>query len=404
MMLKRFVGVVVALVVGVQAGMLSAQQLRQPDASAVGQSGAWPGGGAGQGAWTVQPLPPVDGAAALGGVRPAGFVEPAEQASAWQQPAAQNLAAPVPGGVVGQAEAPVPVVTEAELDEVEPIELVPTPPKKRATGLGDFWGYRYEQTSMDWIVGDEFGMFSWNGDHYQPAGIESGLGVGIDIHWINGPSRTDMPPRLYDFSIAYQCRRRFGPLGYDVAASVMASSDFEGSAREGIRFPAHAVGFLQVCPTADLVFGVDYLDRGDIKLLPVAGLIWTPRDDVRLELVFPRPRATFRLPECGWPWGGGGDAPAPAAVPGACPPREHRLYIAGELGGGSWAIERIGQYDDFATYRDLRLSVGLECVDTGGMRSAIEFSYLFARRLEFTSGDGNGPLEDAAMIRWICSY
>ncbi len=70
---------------------------------------------------------------------------------------------------------------------------------------------------------------------------------------------------MFDFSIGYQHRDRLGVFSYDVAASVMASSDFEGSSREGIRFPGHAVGFLSVGPRTELVFGVDYLDRGDCR-------------------------------------------------------------------------------------------------------------------------------------------
>ena len=160
-------------------------------------------------------------------------------------------------------------------------------------------------------------MFSIVWDHYEKSGINKSFGVGMGFHFLAGPDQTDMPPRVFDFSLAYQIRQRLGPLAFDLAASVMASSDFKGNARKGILFPSHAVGFLSVGPALDLVFGVDYLDRGDIKLLPVAGLIWIPNPDMRFELVFPRPRAVFQLTD------------------------RHRLYLAGELGGGSWAIERV---------------------------------------------------------------
>ena len=60
--------------------------------------------------------------------------------------------------------------------------------------------------------------------------------------------------------------------------------------------------------------------------------------------------------------------------------------------------------DDLATYRDLRVSFGLECADQGGIRSAIEVAYLFERRLIFTSGNGNMRLDDTAMLRWITCY
>ncbi len=274
-----------------------------------------------------------------------------------------------------------PLSGDAVATDVPPtIDLLVEPPK--AQPLDAFWGYRYESSSLDWVVGggDEFGRFSLAWDHYCQSGVNHGLGVGLQFHFLSGPQRTDMPPRVYDFSVGYQHRDRLGLLGYDVAVSVMASSDFEGDSSEGIRFPSHAVGFLSVCPTTELVFGVDYLHRGDVKLLPVAGLILLPHPDVRLEVVFPRPRVVFQLTET------------------------HRLYVGGELGGGTWAVERVTMVDDLATYRDLQLSVGLQCVKEDGRRSALEIGYLFDRRLEYTSGHGDYHPNDTAMIRLVDTF
>jgi hypothetical protein len=265
-------------------------------------------------------------------------------------------------------------------DEVGEVDLLVETPQVQP--LDAFLGYRYEASSLDWIIGggDQFGVFSINGDHYQHSGVQSGAGVGLGIHFLAGPERTDMPPRVFDFSIAYQHRQRLGWLGYDVAASVTASSDFEGSAREGIRFPSHAVGFLDLGPRAELVFGVDYLDRGDVKLLPVGGLIVFPHPAARFEIVFPRPRAVFQLTD------------------------DYRLYVAGELGGGTWAVERFATVDDLATYRDLRVGVGLQRAKGDGPRTALEVSYLFDRRLEFASGVGDYRPDDTAMIRLITTF
>ena len=248
--------------------------------------------------------------------------------------------------------------------------------------LDGFLGYRYQSNPHEWIVGggDQFGMFSFKRDHYQRAGVNHGVDVGIQLHFLSGPVRTDMPPRVYDFSIAYQHRDRLGAFGYDVAAAVTASSDFEGSSRQGIRFPGHAVGFLSVGPTTELVLGVDYLDRGDVKLLPVVGLIAVPHPNVRLELIFPRPRVVFRLTD------------------------RHQLYVGGELGGGTWAIERVTMVDDLATYRDLRLSVGLQRVKDSNRSWAVEIGYLFDRRLEYTSGNGDYSPIDTAMIRFVETF
>lgn len=248
--------------------------------------------------------------------------------------------------------------------------------------LDDFMGYRYSAGSLGWIPGggDQFGMFSIVSDHYQKAGITHGLNAGLGFHFLAGPRQTDMPPRVYDFSLAYQLRQRLGPLAFDLCASVLAASDFNGNARKGILFPGHGVGYLTIHPDVDLVFGVDYLDRGDIKLLPVGGIVWTPTPELRFELVFPRPRAVFQFND------------------------RNRFYVSGELGGGSWAIERVSRENDLATYRDLRVCIGIETVQTDGRCSALEVGYLFDRRLEYTSGIGDMPLNDSVIMRLVTRY
>lgn len=279
----------------------------------------------------------------------------------------------LPPGVALATDVPVCPVPVCD----EPVIETPCVP-----GLDEFLGYRYDASSLDWIFGDDdqFGMFSLVWDHYLAGGQNTGIGLGLKIHFLDGPVRTEMPPRLFDFSIAFQSRKRLGNFSYDVAASVMASGDFEASNREGILLPGHAVGFWHCGPTAAVVFGVDYLDRGDVALLPVGGLILMPHEDVRLELVFPRPRVVFRVTDT------------------------HRLFVRGELGGGTWDVFRANVGDDVATYRDLRLCVGLECVGEDGDRQALEIGYLFDRRLEYNSGIGDYRLKDTAMIRLIQTF
>ena len=391
MVLNRCLWVAVALPVALQAASLSAQQLRQPQDA--------------QSPWIAERLPRVSGEAPRSEPLDHGLGSPYDSGhltSPSPEPLPELTERPTPSNPE-QFRPPGSVLDESELDDSQIVELVAPAEMPRVVGLDDFWGYRYGTSSLDWIIGsgDQFGMFSLNGDHYQRAGVESGLGVGLGFHFVGGPVQTEMPPRLYDFSLAYQCRQQFGPFAYDVAASVMASSDFEGSARRGIRYPAHAVGFLAIHPSAQLVFGVDYLDRGDIKLLPVAGLIWIPRDDVRLEFVFPRPRATFALPTSTWPERDSQEDGSRIAPRHA---KQHRLYIAGDLGGGTWAVERaVVRQRPGHLSRPAMLRSDSSASTSDGSRSAIEVGYLFERRLEFTSGYGNMRLDDTAMIRWICT-
>ena len=264
----------------------------------------------------------------------------------------------------------------------EPIDLGGSAEAKPAASLSGFMGYRYSTDALEWIPGsgDQFGMFSVLLDRYQPSGIQNGLMAGFGFHVFSGPVESDMPPRAYDFSLGYQVRQQIGQLAFDLAWAVQVASDFNGDARKGIQYPGHGVGYFAVRPDLDLVFGVDYIDRADIKLLPVAGIVWKPNPAMRFELVFPRPRAFFQLSDT------------------------YRLYFSGELGGGTWAIKRPTLDDNVATYSDLRACMGLASADKDGRQSAIEVGYLFDRRLEYTSGVGNMRLDDAVMLRLLTTY
>ena len=57
--------------------------------------------------------------------------------------------------------------------------------------------------------------------------------------------------------------------------------------------------------------------------------------------------------------------------------------------------------NDLATYHDLRVCIGLEYAETDKTWTAFEIGYLFDRRLEYSSGIGNMPLNDAVMFRLV---
>jgi hypothetical protein len=259
-----------------------------------------------------------------------------------------------------------------------PLESVePTPP------LFDFLGYRPALSNTNWLIGrnDRFGITSLEWFPTLPHDATRGVVTGFGIHFLDGPVQTDMPPRLFDFTIGYQWRQRVNPdFALDVALRVGAYSDFEASARKGIRYPGHAVSYTRLTSDFELAFGIDYLDRDDISLLPVAGAIWTPNDNIRIEAIFPRPRAAVRL----------GDS-------------NDWAYVRGQLGGGTWAIERANFTPDNATYSDLRLVLGLESVDADGA-SAIEIGYVFARELSYRTGVGNYDPQDVVMLNLTTAF
>jgi hypothetical protein len=243
------------------------------------------------------------------------------------------------------------------------------------------YAYNSPQSSLSWLVGDgdDFGAFSIETFPTLAPNESTGVVVGAGFHFLGGPIEPDMPPRLFDFQIGLQHRKtNYETFGYDLSARVGAFSDFEGSAKKGIRFPGHAVGYYRFAPEIEMALGVDVLDRDDISLLPVAGLIVAPLENLRLELVFPRPRAELWL--------------GPT----------HSLYIGGELGGGTWAIERAvptnDKANDVVTYSDLRLLFGIASRDEKGGVSALELGYVFDRGLSYRSGDEFSPI-DTLLVR-----
>ena len=106
-------------------------------------------------------------------------------------------------------------------------------------------------------------------------------------------------------------------------------------------------------------------------MLPIAGVIHDASPDLRLELIFPRPRSAV--------------ATRPAASTGD----EGWLYVGGEFGGGVWSITRPSTGDlDLINYSDWRLLAGYERKIIGGLSRRVRVGYVFQRELEFDN-DGS---------------
>ncbi len=245
-----------------------------------------------------------------------------------------------------------------------------------------YTNYRSQESSLSFLPGGatDFGWLSLESQPYLAKGYRTGLTSAIDIHWLTGPTNVHLPARLYDFILGYQARLPLGKrLSIDMAASIGAFSDFEGTARNGVRYPAHAVGMYRWNRATDLVLGVDYLGRDDYKILPVFGLSFRhPRLTAwRFDMVYPRPRIDYMI--------------SPA----------RRLYVAGLLGGGTWDIELPNDVDEVMTYRDFRLMFGYERISPKGDRTGIELGYVFDRELEFRNRPDQFAYDDAFVLRIV---
>ena len=119
---------------------------------------------------------------------------------------------------------------------------------------------------------------------------------GFATHWLDGPSGLDIPSQLHEVYTEFRWLPKIGDsFRADVAVQPGYYSDWDGSTTRAVRILGHGAGIYDWTPTFQIVLGVAYLDRPDIELLPIAGIIWKPDPDAEYRLVFPEPKISWRL-------------------------------------------------------------------------------------------------------------
>jgi hypothetical protein len=206
---------------------------------------------------------------------------------------------------------------------------------------------------------------------------------GINLTMIDGPTVTDLPPRLYyayaDFMWLPQIVK-----GYTLLLSVVPS-EFGDFHVHQFRVTGKALMIVDMVPNElQFVGGVLYLNRDNLRLLPAGGFIWTPADWTRLELIFPKPKVGLRY--------------------NVAPGYEDWVYTTAEFGGNTWPILRANDVKDFVTYIDYRILIGCERKLEGGAGYRLEAGYVFGRDITFASGQGGFHPQDTFMLRGGITY
>ena len=202
----------------------------------------------------------------------------------------------------------------------------------------------------------------------------------VAAHLLNGPQITDLPGQLYDFSWETVALIPAGDqVFFQVAVAPSFFSDLQNTSKGAFRLPGRLLGFWKYSDTLTLNAGLFYLDRDDVKWLPVAGLLWNYSEDLKFELMAPRPRIAWRFShaECD----------------------EHWAYVVGEFGGGTWAVQRASGVNDVATLQDYKLMLGVERKWDAVKSWWFEAGYVFSRRVEYTSGIGDSDLSSSGVVR-----
>jgi len=197
---------------------------------------------------------------------------------------------------------------------------------------------------------------------------------GFAIHYWNGPVSADptdpyangmLPARAYDAYLQGAWNPQFSRvLGGELAFRIGVYSDFSKITNESIRYQGHGYGVISLSPSFQLKVGAMYLDRNRIKFLPAGGIVWTPHDDVRFEILFPDPRLAVRLP--------------------GYSTTEWWLYARGEYGGGAWTVKPLPAWPlnpIKVDYNDLRVAVGLEFKTVRELNGLLEVGVAFEREI-----------------------
>jgi hypothetical protein len=201
---------------------------------------------------------------------------------------------------------------------------------------------------------------------------------GFNMTLIDGPTVTDLPSRLYlayiDFMWLPVIVNRW------TALLSVAPTEYGDFHAEQFRLTGKALVIFDWVPDRlQLVAGVLYLNRENIRLLPAGGLIWTPADWARFEILFPKPKFGVRV--------------------GVGPGYEDWVYATAEFGGNTWPIIRTSGLQDNVTYLDYRLITGFERKISGGAGYRLEAGYVFGRSISFTSGNGDFDPQNTIILR-----
>jgi hypothetical protein len=218
---------------------------------------------------------------------------------------------------------------------------------------------------------------------------------GFGFHFWNGPisaapADADLPPVTYDAYLDVAWKPRILPtvtpwLSADLGVRTGVYTDFHAVDSHSVRIMGRGMAVATVTERFQVLFGVVYLDRVAVKLLPAGGVVWTPNPDTRYAFIFPSPKlakrcTTVRTTDI---WG----------------------YLSGEYGGGSWTIRRAAGYDDQFDYNDIRVMLGVESFAHSGLHTFSEVGYIFDRELVYRSGNPSRFVpNDTVMLRAGLTY
>ena len=198
----------------------------------------------------------------------------------------------------------------------------------------------------------------------------------FELHLWDGPiatpgSTAELPPQAYSAYLdAYWEVDPMPGIGFELGTRVGIFTDFKGTTTDSLRILGKGLVRLDLINELSIRFGVYYVDRASVKLLPAGGLLWKPNENTRFDIFFPEPKLAQKFVTLGtthvW-W-----------------------YLAGEFGGGSWTFERTGGDNDRIDINDIRAIFGFEfgsaeMLKAGQRRAFVEVGYVWDREVIYVA-------------------
>ena len=263
-----------------------------------------------------------------------------------------------------------------DIDPAPPRPAAPDPPPLAGTAaaltdppnaaLTDF---RLSQTYLPRFGRTGFGnhdtdlaaQFAFPG--WDPLGKPLLLKGGVGVHAWDGPAADPgLPGAVYDFYLDLGWKPRPAEwLFLDLGLTPGLYTDLRAFPHEAFRPRGRGLAVVALSERLQFVGGVLYVNRNGTKVIPAGGVLWTPDEATRCQLVFPQPKAARRLASRG----------------GA----EWWVYLAGEFGGGTWAYERPDGSTNSVDLNDYRVILGGELKRAYGWALRAEAGYVWGREL-----------------------
>lgn len=299
---------------------------------------------------------------------------------------------PAPGGVVPAGNPALPLQDPIYPPTPEPVDSKSLIPPGSRDGV--FQKVNFTATYLPQLESDSLGWTDLGGDVVFGLPLitrETPLVItpSYEAHLLDRPANLDLPPRLHDIAVEFHHFRRIAENWIaDIAVTPgLYADDHSFDRSDAVRITGRGLAIYESSPFTKWVMGVAYLDGAGWEIVPVGGVVYEPNDDVSYELVFPRPKISWRLPS--------------SPVPGI---DERWFYVGAEFGSGIWAIEYSDGTPDVFVSRDYRVLIGYERKIIGGLSRRIEAGYVFKREIELESMPNDINLDDTLMVRVGLTY